>query len=109
LLAKERFPDRFHLIRFEDLVEDPGGVLGAVCERLGVSSAASLAEPSWNGQSMTSVYPWGTIHSATADANRATAAELSSEETEEVRRRAGPYLELLEYAGFPGSSVVSGR
>jgi hypothetical protein len=109
LLAKERFPDRFHLIRFEDLVEDPGGVLGAVCERLGVSSAASLAEPSWNGQSMTSVYPWGTIRSATADANRATAAELSSEETEEVRRRAGPYLELLEYAGFPGSSVVSGR
>src|SRR4051794_17901140 len=94
LLAKEQFPDRFHLVRFEDLVENPEGVLGAVCERVGVSSAPSLAEPSWNGQPMTSVYPWGTIRSATADANRATAAELTSDETEEVRRRAGPYLEL---------------
>jgi hypothetical protein len=46
------------------------------------------------------VYPWGTIRSATAEANRATAGELSKEERDEVRLWAGPYLELMKYGDF---------
>jgi len=103
LLARERFPDRFHLVRFEDLVADPRGTLAAVCERLGLADAASLAEPSWNGRPLTSVYPWGTIRTPTAEANLATARELSTAESDEVRRRAGAYLELLGYTDFLGS------
>jgi hypothetical protein len=44
--------------------------------------------------------PWGTIRSATAEANRATAAELSAEEQAAVRRHAGLFLEPFGYSHF---------
>ena len=44
--------------------------------------------PSFNGAPLQEVYPWGTIRSATTEANRATADELERNETEEIRVRA---------------------
>jgi hypothetical protein len=100
LLLRERCPDRFHLLRFEDLVEDRMRSLGAICEKLGVEPAESLATPSFNGRALEEVYPWGTIRRATSEVNRETALELGMEEREEVRRRGRPYLEILGYEGF---------
>ena len=97
LLARERFPDRFHLLRTEDTLE---GAIFDVVERLGLERADSLRTPSWNGEPLAEVYPWGTIRSATSEANRATAEELSAEEREEVRARAGLFLEALDYEDF---------
>jgi hypothetical protein len=100
LHMRERCPDRFHLLRFEDLVEDRAGSLGRLCETLGVAASDSLRTPSFNGTALEEVYPWGTIRSATPEANRETALELDPKEREEVRRRAAPYLELLGYQRF---------
>jgi hypothetical protein len=97
LTARERFPDRLYVLRTEDVLE---GALFELCERLGLERPDTLARPSWNGEELTEVYPWGTIRKATSETNRATAEELSAEERDEVRRRAGPYLELLGYDGF---------
>jgi Sulfotransferase family len=97
LLARERFPDRFHLLRTEDTLE---GALPDLCERLGLERSDSLATPSWNGEPLVEVYPWGTIRTATPEANRATAEELSADEREEVRARAGLFLEALGYDDF---------
>ena len=36
LLARERFPDRFHVVRAEDVMADPARSLEPVCERLGL-------------------------------------------------------------------------
>src|SRR5436305_11739875 len=39
LLYRERFPDRMHVVRTEDVMADPYKALGQVCERLGVTPA----------------------------------------------------------------------
>ena len=97
LVGRERFPERMHVLRLEDILADPVGVLS---RELGIESSDSLATPSWNGRALTQVYPWGTIRTPTLEANRATAAELSAEEQAEVRLRAGPFLEALGYTSY---------
>lgn len=99
-LAQSLFPDRVHIVRIEDVMADAASELGNVCERLGLEAAESLKQPSWNGTPLTEVAPWGTIRKATSQANRATAEELSQAERDEVRVRAGVYLELFDYKNF---------
>ena len=100
LFFQDRFPESVHVVRFEDIISDPAKTLGRICEEIGVEAASSLKLPTWNGTELTEVYPWGTIRSATAEANRATALELSKLESEEVRARAGHYLEIFDYKNF---------
>lgn len=100
LLYREQYPDRVHVVRAEDVMTDPRGTLGPICERLGLEPAASLARPSWNGAELTEIYPWGTIQQATPAANLATALELSPAERDEVRARAWQYLDVFDYTHF---------
>jgi hypothetical protein len=100
LLFREKFPDRLHIVRAEDVMADPLGTLGAVCEKLGLEPSESLKAPTWNGDELEQVYPWGTIRKATPQANRATAEELSREEREEIRTRTWQYLEVFDYKSF---------
>ncbi|HVR83822.1 MAG TPA: sulfotransferase, partial [Planctomycetota bacterium] len=67
-------------------------------------SSPTLSRPSWNGKPMETVHPWGTIRVATPEANRATAEELSREEREEVRLRAGLFLKAFGYEDFFGKA-----
>jgi len=106
LLERERFPDRVHIVRTEEVMADPVGTLGAVLERIGLSSNQSLAKPSWNGKVLEEVYPWGTIRKATPEANLETAHELSEEEREEVGQRAWQYLAVFGYERFLDSGTV---
>jgi hypothetical protein len=100
LLAQQAYPERMHIVRLEDELEDPLAGLGPVCQALGIESAESLRRPSWNGQELTEVYPWGTIRQPTPEANRRTAEELTAEERAAVRQRAEPYLERFGYTNF---------
>jgi Sulfotransferase family len=100
LVAKNRFEDRFHLVRAEDVMANPVSALGPVCEALGLDADDSLGGPSWNGVELTEVYPWGTIRRATPEQNLATAEELSESERDEVAARAFQYLDVLGYEGF---------
>jgi hypothetical protein len=99
-IGRELHPDRLHVLRTEDVMADPARVLGDLCERIGLERSDALARPSWNGTPLDEVYPWGTIRVPTPEANRSTAAELTREEQEAVRRHAGPYLEAFGYTGF---------
>src|SRR4029079_15785627 len=76
LTFREMFPERVHVLRYEDIIIDPVRVLGDFLHGLGVSRAETLRTPSWNGRPLDQVYPWGTIRTPTSDANRATANEL---------------------------------
>jgi hypothetical protein len=109
LLFRERHPGRVHVVRFEDVVAGPRNALGGICDALGIQAGPSLEKPTFNGDALDEVYPWGTIRSATPEANRATALELSPEERQEVRLRARPYLELFGYEDFlpDGSAPLS--
>ena len=101
LLYRDKFPGRLHIVRAEDVMRDSRKTLGAVCEKIGVDpSADSLTRPTWNGEPLKEVYPWGTIRTPTPEANLATARELNAAQIEEVRLRARPYLESFDYKSF---------
>jgi hypothetical protein len=100
LLFQKRYPDRLHIVRLEDTLADPIAALGPVCKKLGLRVTDTLKTPTWNGNKLEEVYPWGTIRKATPEANRATAEELSHKEREEVRLRAEPYLMHFGYHDF---------
>jgi hypothetical protein len=102
-VAKQRFPDRMHIVRLEDIVADSRAALAPLCAALGIDPRSdSLTYPSWNSRSIEEVYPWGTIRTPTPDANRVTADELSDADKSEVRRLAGPWVDLLGYDAFFG-------
>jgi hypothetical protein len=100
LLYKEMYPDRMHIVRAEDVMADSHKTLGALCEKLGLEPADSLKTPTWNGEALEEVYPWGTIRKANPAANKATAEELSQAERDEIRARTWQYLEVFDYKSF---------
>jgi hypothetical protein len=100
LTFRRRFPDRLHIVRTEDVMADPFNALGPVCEAMGLRRTDSLRRPTWNNTPLDEIYPWGTIRTATPEANRATADELSAEEREEIRSYAAAYLEVFNYNRF---------
>lgn len=107
LLYRRLHPDRFHIVRAEDVMADPKTALGPVCQQLGVAVAESLATPSWNGQTLDEVYPWGTIRTPTTAANVAAALELDAVERDWITDRAWQYLEVLGYENFLDAGTVS--
>jgi hypothetical protein len=100
LVAKRLFPDRMHILRFEDIVAGPREVLAPVCNALGIAPTASLGTPSWNGEPLQEIYPWGTIRNASPAANLATASELGTDERAAVRNHAGLWLQAFDYEGL---------
>jgi hypothetical protein len=101
-LAAQRFPERMHIVRVEDVLESHGGVLGDLCEEVGLDRSEMLRVPSWNGVTLEEVYPWGTIRRATPEANRATAVELTDDEMARIAAAADPFLTAFGYEGFLG-------
>ncbi len=97
LTLSQRFPDRFHILRFEDLVANPRETMGGVAKRLGLSWADTLLYPSWNGRKMGEVYPWGTIRKASTEANIATMNELDAGQKAEIRSYTSTMLPFFDY------------
>ena len=98
LLFQKMFPDRFHIVRAEDVMADASKALAPMLEKMGLETGVdSLKQPSWNGEELKEVYPWGTIRKATPEANIATANELSDEEKMEIELRTWQYLEVYKY------------
>ncbi len=106
LTSRAENPDRVHVVRVEDVMEDPAAVLGELLASLGLGGSETLARPSWNGQPLNEVYPWGTLRAVTPAANRATAAELTDEEIAAIGGLAWQYLEEFSYAEFMASATV---
>jgi hypothetical protein len=100
LMMKKRYPDSVHVVRVEDVLENPTSALAPVCRAIGIDPAALNPVPTWNGTVLDEVYPWGTIRKANSAANRETAEELSAEERDRVRDAAGGYLTSFSYENF---------
>jgi hypothetical protein len=88
------------VIRFEDLVAEPKKTMTSLCRKLGLSFSPNVLYPSWNGQKMESVYPWGTIRTPTTEANVATMKELSKQEHAEIKSISGVMRRALGYEKF---------
>lgn len=100
LYFKEKFPERMHIVRTEDVMANPYKTLGDVCKKIGIEPNASLDKPTWNGEELDEVYPWGTLRKVTVEVNRATADELSDKEKDEIRAYTWQYLEAFDYKSF---------
>ncbi len=98
LTFAERYPDRFHIMRFEDMVADPKKTLGDLAAKLGLSYSETLLYPSWNGVKLEEVYPWGTVRTPTTEANIATMNELSAAEKAEVKSLASVMIKQFGYS-----------
>ena len=68
-----------------------------LCQRLGLEFSPTTLYPSWNGQRLEQVYPWGTIRTPTPEANLATMRELTDDERREVRSLAIVMVRQLGY------------
>lgn len=100
LTIRERFPDRLHIVRAEDVMANAEAALAPVLTALDLPPGELLDVPSWNGTPLESVYPWGTIRTATPKANRDTAEELDTSERNAVRTAAWRYLDAFSYDDF---------
>jgi hypothetical protein len=101
------FPDRFHIIRAEDVMDDSYKTLSALCESLGLKASESLRKPSFNGQELKEVYPWGTIRSATVESNISTANELSDQEKLEISMRTWQYIDAFDYRDIAEAKILA--
>ena len=91
------YPKNFHLVKFEDLVASPKIFFAKLVKEIGIKYSATLEYPSWNGQKLDSVVPWGTIRTPTAKSNKTIKEELSKAEYEEVKKRTQIINKLLCY------------
>lgn len=99
-LFAEKYPDNFFILRFEDIIKDPKEVIGSVLKKISLSKSDTLSYPSWNGEKLKEVYPWGTIRIPTEEANLKTAKELSKHEIREVFDRTKMFIDLFDYSAF---------
>lgn len=100
LKFQKQFPDRYHIVRAEDVMADSYKTLGDLLKKLGLEPNDSLRKPTWNGEELKEVYPWGTIRTPTPEANKKTAEELSKEEREFIREYTAYYQEVFGYKNF---------
>jgi hypothetical protein len=97
LTYAEKYPRNFHLVRFEDVVADRRARLGKLCTQLGLSWSDTCLAPSWNGIPLDEVYPWGTIRTATAEVNLATANLLSADQQAQIKQLSILFQRQLGY------------
>jgi hypothetical protein len=100
LVFEKRFAGRYHIVRFEDLVENPELTMRDLAKKLDLPFNETMTYVSWNGKKMDSVYPWGTIRTPTPDANFATANELNDQQKAEITSIAGIMGNLLGYSHY---------
>ncbi len=97
LVFAKKFPDRFHILRFEDLVANPKVAMANLADRLGIGWDDALLAPSWNGKKMEQVYPWGTIRTPTTEANIATMNELDPAQKATIKSITSIMLPRFQY------------
>lgn len=97
LTYKEMFPKNFHIVRFEEMVENPKKYFQALSKKLGISYSPTMEYPSWNGRKLENIVPWGTIQNASTNANVKTKNELSKKEIEEIKVRTFAINKILGY------------
>lgn len=97
LTYRDKYPDRFHLVRFEDIVADTPKAMGALLQRIGLPPSEKCTYPSFNGVRLEQVYPWGTIRIPTPQANLATANELSADQKRAMKTETLQMQRLLDY------------
>ena len=97
LRFSRKYEENFFVIRYGDMIQDPERVLGGVVVKMGLEKSPALKSPSWNGEILEEVFPWGTIKIPTEEANIETARALTESELNEIHSQAAIYIETFDY------------
>jgi len=106
-LYAEKYPKNFLIVRYEDIIKDKIGTLSAVLKKAGISSSKTLAVPSWNGEVLKEVYPWGTVRIPTEEVNIQTGKELSKQQLDEIYQRTKSYIQDFDFVNV--CKKISGK
>ncbi|MDO8269881.1 MAG: sulfotransferase [Candidatus Levybacteria bacterium] len=91
------FPNNFHIVRFEEMVENPNKYFKSLAKKLGISYSPTMEYPSWNGRKLENIVPWGTVQTPTTQANIATKNELTDKEIQDIKKRTYAINKILGY------------
>jgi hypothetical protein len=97
LIFANRYPDRFHILRYEDIVNDTGKQFTALCKKIGIPFSETFLYPSWNGTRLDEAYPWGTIKKPTQQGDETIRQKLTETEYAEIKSLSHVMLKLLGY------------
>jgi hypothetical protein len=94
---QNKYPGQFHIIRYEDLCANPKEIMDSLMGNLGLPLSDKVYYPSFNGQKLESVKPWGTIKNVSTESNWTTANELSDDNQERVTAETQFMLQACGY------------
>jgi hypothetical protein len=96
-IYRQKYPKNCFVVRYEDILANKKSALADIFKSVGIKYSNTLEYPSWNGEKLTEVYPWGTIRTPTESVNIQTAKELSKAEIEDIYLRAKDYIDFFDY------------
>lgn len=85
LVYRDKYPDNFIIIKYEDLIKNKKEVMEKLCAELDIEYNDILLYPSWNGIELKDQYPWGTIAIPDMKEQEERIGELSEEEKTEIK------------------------
>ncbi len=106
LTYEKKYPGRFHILRFEDMVANPKARLTKLLKAMGLPPSEECTWPSFNRQRLEQVYPWGTIRTPTPEANVATANELTPSQKKLLQTECKVMLDACGYETFYKDHLV---
>lgn len=96
------YPGKVRVLRLEDVLADKVGTLSRTCGEFGLDASDSFGAPTWNGEPLREVPPWGVVNSLTVEANLERARSLDASDRDAITALAGPLLDQLDYRGILG-------
>jgi uncharacterized protein (TIGR03032 family) len=79
-LHAARRPEKFRVVRYEDLVHAPRETMTALAEWLGLEFDDALLAPTWNGKPLADMKPFGGIPVNSLEYERANIADLGADD-----------------------------
>jgi len=76
----EKYPARMTTVRFDRLIEERAAELGRLCAWLGLGYDAVLEVPTWNGEPLARLWPFGGVPAVSAAHERECEDSLSFED-----------------------------
>ncbi|WP_137045776.1 sulfotransferase [Pseudolabrys sp. FHR47] len=91
-----KYPARVKTLRFIDLLNDRRATLEATCSWLGLSWDDGLMAPTWNGQPLAAMHPFGGVPEISSAHERACFDALSADERRYIFDRTAAARELFD-------------
>ena len=95
-----KFPENFHIVRYENLVKSPKYFFRKLVKKIHIDYHPALENPSWNSRKLETLVPWGTIATPSSKSNQSTILELNNHERAEIKTQSAFINKVLGYERF---------